>query len=232
MNKYRDVVYMVLDELKVQSDDAEFTEEHIIFLLNKYRALLLKQKYSDVKKQIPESNYQTICLDLEEVSTMEDLPCIGEVYVRSKVKIPNLIPIGNPTVYTLDYYRGDITFIDRTRMKYVGYNKYLQNIIYCSLGADNYLYFKSSNPQFRYLEKVRFNGVFEDSAQASELSCDNKDNATCDTLDMDFCLEDSLIPVAIQLIVKELTVAKITPADEANNAKDNLPDTNNTTQQQ
>ena len=67
MSTYRELVYMVLDELKGISDDFTYTEDHIIFLLNKYRAFILKQRYSDVKKFIPESNYQTICLDLIQV---------------------------------------------------------------------------------------------------------------------------------------------------------------------
>jgi hypothetical protein len=48
---------MCLDELHLTSDDSLFNEDHILFLINKYRAFLLKQRYSDIKKQIPESNY-------------------------------------------------------------------------------------------------------------------------------------------------------------------------------
>lgn len=33
---------MVLDELKTNSDDSFVTEDHVIFLLGKYRFLLLK----------------------------------------------------------------------------------------------------------------------------------------------------------------------------------------------
>ena len=62
---WRQLVYMVLDEIKLTSDDSIINENHVIFLLNKYRTFLLKQRYSDIKKPIPESNYQTICLDLE-----------------------------------------------------------------------------------------------------------------------------------------------------------------------
>ena len=56
MSTYRELVYLVLDELKGTSDDFTYTEEHIMFLLSNYRAFLLKQKYNDIKKQIPESN--------------------------------------------------------------------------------------------------------------------------------------------------------------------------------
>ena len=35
MSTYRELVYLVLDELKGTSDDFTYTEDHIIFLLNK-----------------------------------------------------------------------------------------------------------------------------------------------------------------------------------------------------
>ena len=223
MSTYKELVYMCLDELKLYSDDALYTEEHIMFLLGKYRTFLIKQRYSDVKKQIPESNYQTICLDLIEVPAISGEPCEGGSYLRSKEKIPFLMKIGNPKVYPVDYYQGEITYVSRERMRYVGYNKYLQNIIYASLGPDNYLYFKSFNPQFLYLEKVRMTGIFEDTLAASELQCpDESGNTVCDVLDREFPIENALIPPLIQLVVEELTKAEYKPEDKENNSDDDL----------
>ena len=223
MRTYKELVYMCLDELKLYSDDALYTEEHIMFLLGKYRTFLIKQRYSDVKKQIPESNYQTICLDLIEVPAISGEPCEGGSYLRSKEKIPFLMKIGNPRVYPIDYYQGEITYVSRDRMRYVGYNKYLQNIIYASLGPDNYLYFKSFNPQFLYLEKIRMTGIFEDTLAASELQCpDENGNIVCDVLDREFPIENALIPPLIQLVVEELTKAEYKPEDKENNSDDDL----------
>ena len=223
MSTYKELVYMCLDELKLYSDDALYTEEHIMFLLGKYRTFLIKQRYSDVKKQIPESNYQTICLDLIEVPAISGEPCEGGSYLRSKEKIPFLMKIGNPRVYPIDYYQGEITYVSRDRMRYVGYNKYLQNIIYASLGPDNYLYFKSFNPQFLYLEKVRMTGIFEDTLAASELQCpDESGDIVCDVLDREFPIENALIPPLIQLVVEELTKAEYKPEDKENNSDDDL----------
>lgn len=218
---------MVLDELKLSSDDAQFTEDHVMFLLNKYRTFLLKQRYSDIKKQIPESNYQTICLDLIQVPAISGDACEGGTYLRSKERIPFLMKIGIPRVYPLDYYQGEITYVSRDRMRYVGYNKFLQNIIYCSIGPDNYLYFKSFNPQYLYLEKVKFTGIFQDSMQASDLQCpDDNGETVCNPVDRTFPIEDALVPQLIELVVKELLGAEYIKKDEDNNAKDDLPDEN------
>ena len=223
MSTYKELIYMCLDELKLYSDDASYTEEHIMFLLGKYRTFLIKQRYSDVKKQIPESNYQTICLDLIEVPDISGEPCEGGSYLRSKEKIPFLMKIGNPRVYPIDYYQGEITYVSRDRMRYVGHNKYLQNIIYASLGPDNYLYFKSINPQFLYLEKVRMTGIFEDPKAASELQCpDESGDTVCDVLDREFPIEAALVPPLIELVVKELLGAEYRPDDKTNDAKDEL----------
>ena len=130
--------------------------------------------------------------------------------------------IGTTAIYPIDYYQGDITLISRDRMRYVGHNKYLKNIIYASIGPDNYLYFKSSNPQYLYLEKVKMTGLFEDPQAASELQCEGEDGVECNILDRTFPIEEALIPPMAELIVKELLSAEYRPADETNDAKDGL----------
>lgn len=224
MRTYRQLVYLVLDELKLMSDDSSFTEDHIIFLLNKYRAFLLKQRYSDVRKEVPSSNYQTLCLNLEEHEGIEGLPCEG-TYMRSTKKIPETMNIGQSRVHSDDYFNGEITYVSRDRLRYVGHNKYLKNIIYASIGPDNYLYFKSFNPQYLYLEKVRMTGIFEDPQAALELQCPDESGETvCDVLDNTFPIEDALIPPMIELVVKELLGAEYRPKDDSNDANDALAD--------
>ena len=224
---WREVIYMVLDELKGMSDDFAFTEDHIAFLLGNYRSFILKQRYyTDIKKAISESNYQTICLDLIEVPAISGEVCEGGSYLRSKDKIPVTLMIGNPRVYPIDYYQGEIAYISRDRMRYVGYNKWMKNIIYCSIAPDGYLYFKSWNPQFLYLEKVKFTAIFENAKEVSGLTCDGDEGTACDFLDRTFPIEEALVPPLIELVVNELRKAEYAPSDEENNADDNLDEAN------
>lgn len=219
MRTYRQLIYLVLDELKLMSDDSSFTEDHIIFLLSKYRAFLLKQRYSDVRKEVPLSNYQTLCLDLEEHEGIEGLSCEG-TYMRSTKKIPEAMNVGQSRVHSGNYFNGEVTYISRDRLRYVGHNKWLQNIIYATKGPDGYLYLKSSNPQLYYLEKIKFTGVFSDAEEASELECEQPES--CDILDKEFPIEDALIPPLTELVVKELSGAIYKPEDSENNATDDL----------
>lgn len=229
MVKYKEIVSMVLDMLKITSDDSVFTEEHIIFLAGRYRSFLLKQRYSsDLKKQIPESNYQTLCLNLELVEAIEGFPCIGGFYLRSTEKVPDTLPFGTTRLYTSgSYYNGEITFVTKDRFKYVGNNKWMQNIIYATLDPSGRIYLTSKNPQFKYLEGscIKFTGVFENAEEASKLACCDDSEATtdeCDILDKDFPLEDALISPLIELVAKELSPSVAAPEDAKNNANDEL----------
>lgn len=222
---YREMTYMCLDQLKVASDDSYYTTEHILFLISKIRALILKQRYSDIKQEIPQSNYQTICLDLIQVPAIAGEPCEGGTYLRSKSKVPTTMTIGSNIVYPTDFYQGThITYVSRERMRYVGDNKWLKNIIYASKGPDDYLYFKSSNPQFLYLENVKMTGIFEDPEKAAELECNSNDVKPCDVLDRNFPLEEGLVPSVIELVVKYLSGASYRPKDSTNDANDDLSD--------
>jgi len=86
---------MCLDLCKEFSDDSSFTEEHVLFLLNKYRALVLKQEYERLKKESSDENKQSICLDLEQVDSNINNPC-GDLMLRSVQKIPNTLDFSQP----------------------------------------------------------------------------------------------------------------------------------------
>lgn len=210
---------MTLDLSKLSSDDMTINEEHVMFLLDKVRAALLVQKYKTIKLEVAESNYQRLCLELEPTEPLE--PCAEGMYLRTKDKVPFLLGIGNSTVYPTDYYQGlNICLIARERMRVAGYNEFLNNIIYCSINPDGYLYFKSNNPQFKYLTNVQFSAVFEDASKASELACD----FICEPWDREFALEQPLVQVLIDGLVREITGAAYRPADTENTANDDLAD--------
>ena len=222
---------MCLDMLKGFSDDFTYTEEHLLFLLKKYRSFLIKKeqdKEKGSKDVASEFEYQQICLDLEKVPAMDGEPCTGGYYLRTTQKIPKILEGTHPRVYPLDYYQGiNISYVSRERMRYVGTNPYLGNIIYTSVGPDLHLYLNINNPQILYLKKLRMSAVFEDMDEAAGLLCDSEgEDQSCDVLDMEFPIRDYLVPMLIELVVKELSGSFLRRADEANNAKDDLPEVN------
>lgn len=220
MASYREIVFMALDELKLLSEDSIYTEDHLLFLAEKYRALLLERKYKDVRKgEIPHVNYQTLCLDLTEVPAIPGTDCFG-VYLKSTEKIPPMIRIGLPRVFPVDYFTSELfTWVSKERMQFVGNNKWLRNIIYVTKGVDDYLYLKSDNPQFLYLKKIQLDAIFFDARKAESLSCEK---SNCDILDKSFPLEDGLITPLVQMMVQEFSGQRYMPTDKENNASDDM----------
>lgn len=222
---YREIVFMCLDQVKASNGDSDITEEHVIYLANQYRLFLIEQKkLKQGESSLSSANEQTICIDLEQVNTIPGLDYCNDLYLRSKQEIPNVINEDTVKVNIKDMFNIMTAFVSKDRFKYVGYNKYLRNILYCTLGSDNHIYFNSQNPQFKYLESAKVTGIFEDAQQAAELSCDSTTGAKCDILDQEFPLEATLIPQMIQLIVKELLGVEYRPSDKVNDSTDNLSD--------
>lgn len=224
MSTYRELVFSVLDTLKEVSDDSHFTEEHVIYMLGKVRSLLLKQRYSDLRKEIPQSNYQTVCIDLERINGIDGLPCTG-AYLKSKTTIPDMMEIGAKKLSTMDFFGGNLNYVSPSKFKYSGSNKYVKNQIYGTIAPDNYLYLKSNYAPAYYLKKVKITGIFEDVEKALQLQCtDAEGKQICDILDMTFPIEESLVTPMLDMIIQHLSAFKYTAEDTSNNANDDLSD--------
>lgn len=223
MATFRQIVYMVIDELKGISDDFTFTEEHILFLVGKYRNLLLEQK----AKQdfvINPANYQTVCLSLENKNITDGDTC-DSVYLRSVQTLPDTLSIGSPKIYSRDLLKSRITFVSFERLRVAGMsNPFLRQFIYCAIGPDKHLYFKSGDIRHKYLESVRVEAIFNNIEEAATLACENADGGeeVCDVMDTEFPCEDSLIPQVIASTLKEMVGASYRPKDPYNNANDDM----------
>ena len=224
MNTYRDIVYYVLDQIKLSSDDAYIEETHVIYLLAKLRAYILKKKYEAVKNQISQSNFQTIEVSLQPYNVDGYSDCAEARMLRSTEPVPNLLLVNNFEGYSTamhTYSRlGRFTVVSNTRFLNVLYDKWLKNFIYVTIGTDNYLYVKSTNPQLYSLETIQLNSVFEDIEMASDLEVENIN--ICEMLDRRFPLEEGLIIPLQDLAVQNLLGVLMRPKDTLNNASDDL----------
>ena len=229
MATFGEIIYMTLDILKERSDDSYYTEEHIIMLASNMRTYLLERKYRKSRNAsfsvMSTENSQTICLDLEPEELLP-LNC-GGLWLKTVQKIPDTLGVFNPKASTVnDMMHSMVTFIPYERMPYVGFNKWLKNIIYAARSSDGYIYLQSNNPQFLNLNKMKLEAVFSDAEKAAELVCDDEEGKKCNILEQEFPLESSLIPSCIELIVQELTGSRYAPEDKRNNAKDDLAEAN------
>ena len=226
MATFAEITYAVLDILKERADDAYYTEEHIIFLAKHFRTFLLERKYKNSRnstwQEMSDENKQEICLNLEATDLLPD-GCSGS-WLKSTQKIPDTVGGTEPKMYVVsDMLHSMVTFIPAERMPYVGYNKWLRNIIYAAKGADGHVYLNSQNPRFMYLNGAKMEAVFSDPEEAAKLACDAEGEGNgCDILSQKFPLESALVPSCIELIVQELIGSRYAPEDKDNDAKDGL----------
>lgn len=200
---YRELVYMCLDEIKAMSDDSYITEDHILFLISKYRAFLLKQKYEKTNMPVARSNYQEL------------------VGITADSKIPSIMGIATPIViYNLNSTQ--YSYVSPHRFQFVGNNKYTSSISYCTI--DNGILKTKERKQTQRAVVVgpspanfSIYAVFEDIQKASEL-----DGSSGDILDKVCPIETDLVPGIQELVVKDILGIAYRPQDKANNASDEL----------
>lgn len=214
---------MVLDFLKISSDDAYYTPDHVVFLLNKFRAFVLKSKYDKENSTPSDSNYQTLKVEFEEVDRIADLGCSGK-YLRSVGNIPDSLDIGVPQFTGSDLFEDGMSVVSPIRFKSVGFNRWMKNITYVTLQGGK-VYLKSCNPLAYYLEEGTYRDIFADPLEAAAASGDyevDEDGNLCNPMEVEFALEDNLLPLVMQYVVKELSGGLYKPKDGENNANDDL----------
>ena len=205
---------MCLDLIKGISDDFTYTEEHIMYLIDKYRAFILKQRYgNDPKKYIPSANYSNIKVEVTQNKSTDVLPALMNVGIP---RVSSYIATGVTSAIS-NYYDETIEYIPKERFPFVGNNKFLSKIKYCTIDHLNYLVFSSgfnavteSNPPKPVEYTVLLSAVLE-TPTAEEGK---------DKLDSIIPIEESLIPSLLQAVIKDLYPALQRPSDPQNNAND------------
>lgn len=219
MATFGEIAHAIQDFSKTISDDSVITIDHIIFLLGKYRNVLLLK--SD--QPLSHASYQTICIDLSSGSGNDF--CGAQPYLVSDAKVPDLLGAGSihiaPPAGFLYGYR--FQYVSPQKFQFVGHNKWLRNLIYATIGPDSRLYLRGADNGFTYLSKLRLTALFDDIEKAAEQQCDECcDTTICDIEDRQFPMDNSLLPALMQAVTKEITAAAWQPRDDSNDASDDL----------
>lgn len=193
------MVYMVLDQLKAMSDDFYYTEDHILFLLDKYRAFLLKQKYRTPKSVILNSNFMTIEVAASPKGNF-DIPGVSILEIATP-RIPD-DPSWN--------------YCSPERFPFVGNNKFLQSIKYFTVDQG---VFKTKPDEENFDSPIRIplklKAVFESPTSVYKY-------LKKDPIDEIFPLEEALISPLLEIVSKDLSQNQYKPEDKLNNATDDF----------
>ncbi len=213
-----EIIYDIKEKLKITSDDADLTTEYISHLIDVKRATLIKQSYSNLTKTLPGLLYQDLCMELEVAPLIQGMKCYGTI-LRTKNTLPKVINVsGREDLYLvrpLDILSAAYNQVPIERFAYLGNNRFLGNQIYTAIGTDRRIYFYSAQVDHKMIENVSIKGIFESTAEAAELSCDQ---SCIDDYNAEYPLEGYMVNEVVNLIVKELIQPLQIPGDELNDS--------------
>ena len=216
----RFLIYDIIERLNQFSDDSEISPEHISFLIDQGRVLLLKQRFNKMNKSLPDVVFQPITINLQNVN---DNDFHSEDTIVSSVNpLPYLVDdfVFNSNIRLDGGSYTDLKFIwtSIARFPYIGYNKLLRDIVYVTLGYDYKLKLKGLHNRYKLLDRLRISAVFstpEDAWKASSLY-----DVNVNYLDVEYPLPMDLWAPLSEIIVKQLGVKFTVPEDKVNNAND------------
>lgn len=221
----REIIYDILENLNVYSDDTKFSEEHIAFMVNNKRNLLLRQYMSNLKKVVPKEAIQVICVPLEI-----DENCFENIEVLKSInKLPSTLDnTGRSNI--IDAYVGsrfikNINIIEYDRLPYLQGDKYNKLQTYVMIDPHFHLVVYNSAGNHLMLESIEVTGVFENPEEAYNMNC-NPDEDVCDFLDATYPIESSLIDPLKNQIVRELLLKHQIDKDEINDGEDTVTASN------
>lgn len=209
MATYAELVYMVYDELKITSDDNIIERDHIIYLINKYRSLLLKQRFSGKKKVIPIQLYQELEITFGENG-------------KSVKPLPKLIDFNGlqlilTTLQPTDF-RTNVTIVTPDRFPYVNSSRWLSEVYYGTILYDDHFYIKPTQCKIEDYPTIKLQVILENPL---DILFYNEDEDT-DPLSVNVRIEFSMVNDLIGLIIKELYTTRIIPDSEKNDAMENF----------
>jgi len=210
---YRDVIYMVLDELKQFTTDIPFEEEHIATLLTISRAVIIKQKFAGQKTEIPMELLQPI-----QFNIIKDSGIIKSNREFDVINLNGMHMFYNVTVPSIPDVEFSQTTLDR--FKYVRVNKWLSNVCYFTVSNNNVLYFKVPTTidalfTSSYIEiPAYYNAILEDPRTAYPYESKY--------LDLDFAITGDMLRIIIDLTLADLYKHLHLPEDTINNGKNDL----------
>ncbi len=203
-----ELIFSVKELLKDHTDDTLIADEHVLFQIKAYRAMLLRQLYSDRSKAFDDAAKQTFCADM--VLTDPGICGIdtGCFILRSEEKIPGLLSVKGrsaltrvgPPIIGLPGYE----LVTPEAIKQCMDDPYSGNTAFV---MDNYLYLVGRGVATKLIKCVSVTGIFEDPEKLEYLSscdsCGTSKVTPCYTDESELPMPSHLIAPITQMVVKD-----------------------------
>ena len=224
----RELIFTVMEGLKIQSDDTDVSQELISSLIDAARATTLKQMYGNKDWNLPIELRQEVCIGLAPADSVQGANCLGKI-LRSTERLPKGISIKGGDGALLRVKRYDrqstqINIVPVERLPMVGHNTFTANMVYAAVDVDRYLYLVSANKKHMFMEAVRVDGVYESPELAAKLKCTsvfgNVKTLECEPWDEEYPLELALQDIVLGVVMKGLATRLQLPEDNINDSED------------
>lgn len=229
-NSLNEIAYSIKETLRDYSDDSDISTEHIKYLVNLYRANLLKKDLSKPGRNVNESLIQDLgCLELELADPADCCAVSTDCTIlRTKSTIPDPIELHSSPLITsvgpVNILNSRFTFVSYHRAIFSGngeFNKYSIFAFYYNNNSGKRIYIKSNpdNKDIQMLEHIKVRGVFEDPSQIKNFN-DCETGNKCYDDNMNYPINSWLIPTIKDAVIKENLRLLGTPPDAENNSQD------------
>tara|TARA_R110000796_G_scaffold1671_10_gene6881 strand:- start:3035 stop:3730 length:696 start_codon:yes stop_codon:yes gene_type:complete len=221
----RELIFTVMEGLKIQSDDTDVSQELISSLIDATRAVTLKQMYGNKDWNLPIELRQEVCIGLAPADSVQGANCLGKI-LRSTERLPKGISIKGGDGALLRVKRYDrqstqINIVPVERLPMVGHNTFTANMVYAAVDVDRYLYLVSASKKHMFMEVVRVDGVYESPELAAQLKCTDGENIVqCEPWDEEYPLELALQDIVLGQVMKTLSTRLQLPEDNTNDGED------------
>lgn len=235
----REIIFTILEKLKIESDDSDLTQEFVSALIDLTRAKLIKQTYGNKEWNIPIELRQELCLSLSPVSSVDGISCSGTI-LRTDDIIPKGISVKGADGAVLRIKRFDrkqlqINIVPIERLPLIGHNPFTSGMTYGAIDSDRRVYLLSGQKQHSFLEYIKVEGIYENPDDIWALKCGDAATSTsvaksteinhnadvpCEPWDEQYPLEASMIDDVVEIIIQQLIRREKMPEDNLNDAED------------
>ena len=222
-----ELVYQIYEDLNIQSDDTDITDDYIIQLINQQRSLWVTNEYSKIGTVIDSKLIQDLPVaQTEKVDTIlvTDPNTIGFVsngrYIRTVLEVPRAVETRTRTLYTRigapDSLALEYPFIPYSQINYSGNGRFNTDVTHAFHSMDH-IYLTSNTETHQFVKGINIRGVFEDPIEAFNF---NRTATECWTMDNEYPLSERLFNYIKPKILEQFIQRIQMPVDDTNDAND------------
>jgi hypothetical protein len=220
MASLNEIVYTLknLPNGGIQSDDTDISDAQIEFIVNYYRALLIKQEIDKKKRNfaVYEQDLGAVAVSLIDAAECVEIATDCDI-LRTVNRIPTPLDVNNSIAITAVQTVDGSTSFPQTflaRAKWERFNRWTPRT--------RKWYYKNGHVYVtndEELETINIRGIFEDPRLVSQyLTCDNK---VCWTADSEYPMAEWMIKRVVDIFAQgEGKILYSQAVDDTNNAND------------